>query len=207
MHICSSLVSASSIWFCKHKTHVDFILVLNFSSIKNYVRSIPCPSYVECNQMCFYMLFTLRLNWMDVFNCCERNYERSLIVFSSSTLQGYTALHIAMQFGRNDIFEILTNVYSKYLCISIDLSVGQSFSFIFQLLQQSSTLTPTEPKKVLLILILYKWNPIDHFSWSDNFSDIKENDRLNVQVHKALPPHGTYQHSHKTSINQTRFDN
>ena len=38
-------------------------------------------------------------------------------------------------------------------------------------------------------------------------SYIKENDRLNVQVHKALPPQGTYQHSHKMSINQTRFDN
>lgn len=29
-------------------------------------------------------------------------------------LQGYTPLHIAMQFGKDNIFELLQNVYSKY---------------------------------------------------------------------------------------------
>lgn len=35
-------------------------------------------------------------------------------LYGSFYLQGYTALHIATQFGRNDIFELLCNVYSEY---------------------------------------------------------------------------------------------
>lgn len=109
------------------------------------------PSYVECNQISIYMLFTLRLNRMDVFNCCERNWAWSLIVFHSSfTLQGYTALHIAMQFGRNDIFELLCNVYSEYPPSSIFLLHNlQSFnSFSNRLWLQRNR------KNCLLILIL-----------------------------------------------------
>lgn len=37
-----------------------------------------------------------------------------LYCFYRSTTQGYTPLHLAMQFGRDNIFELLCNVYSKY---------------------------------------------------------------------------------------------
>lgn len=69
--------------FCKHTFHFSFKIFEH----KNHVEAfISCPSYVERNQIWFYMQFTL-FEWesdVDVFNCYARNCARSLIVLLSS---------------------------------------------------------------------------------------------------------------------------
>lgn len=41
-------------------------------------------------------------------------------------LQGYTPLHLALQFGRNEVINLLLNVYSKYLSIYIYIIIVEN---------------------------------------------------------------------------------
>lgn len=52
---------------------------------------------------------------------------RSFYFVSCSVLQGYTPLHLAMQFGKDNIFELLCNVYSKYMSIRTIISTLSVF--------------------------------------------------------------------------------